>query len=223
MYYRFVQLFFQAFLPSVIHNGVAFECHAQNCLARFDLKTKELRGFVIRDFEAVRVHPETLYASTGVKIDYPSGNGHNVQSLDLIYRRAYYAGIGNVLQRLIRVLDLHYNDKGWEIVRKHLSQCIPKDHPLYNAWLSPESKTPHKPGWIRPMMTGIDKSVSKHLRILIWSLIFRFSISTVQPPILSFMANCLHAHLCGNKKSYNSPASSRPIQMRILLYHCRTR
>ena len=162
-HYRFVWLFFQAFLPTMIHNGIAFECHLQNCLARFDLKTKELRGFVIRDLEALRIHPETLYASTGVKLDCPPGSGHNVFGLDHIYRSAYYIGIDNHLQRLIRVLDLHYNDQGWEIVRKHLSQCIPNDHPLYNLWLSPESKLPHKRGFFRPRITGIDRSVSKHL------------------------------------------------------------
>ena len=136
-------------------------------MARFDLQTKELRGFVIRDLEAVRVHPETLYASTGVKLDCPAGNGQNVSHIDHLYRRAYYVGIYNHLQRLIRVLDLHYNDQGWEIVRKHLSQSIPRDHRLYNAWLSPESKMPHKQGWIRPKVTGKDRSVSKQPRILI--------------------------------------------------------
>jgi hypothetical protein len=49
LHHRFVRLFFKAFLPSVTHSGVAFECHAQICLTRFDLKTKELLGFVIRD------------------------------------------------------------------------------------------------------------------------------------------------------------------------------
>ena len=157
----------------MIHNGIAFECHLQNCLARFDLKTKELRGFVIRNLEGVRIHPETLHASTGVKLDCPARGGHNVSDLDHIYRRAYYAGIDNHLQQLIHVLDLHYNDQGWEIVRKHLSQSIPKDDSLYNAWLSPESKMPHKQGFFRSRITRIDRSVSKHLRILIHQMLAR--------------------------------------------------
>ena len=167
LYDRFVRLFLEAFLPPIIHNGVAFEFHAQNTLARFDLKTKELRGFIIRDLEAVRIHPETLYASTGVKLDCPAGNRQNVSELDRLYTRAYYVGIHNHLQRLIRVLDLHYNDQGWEIVRKHLSQSIPKDHRLYNAWLSPERRMPYTKACIRSRVTGINGSVSKHLRILI--------------------------------------------------------
>ena len=96
----------------MIHNGIAFECHPQNCLARFDLKTKELRGVVIRNLEGVRIHPETLHASTGVKLDCPARGRHDVSDLDHIYRRAYYAGIDNHLQQLIHVLDLHYNDQG---------------------------------------------------------------------------------------------------------------
>ena len=136
-------------------------------MARFDLKTKELRGFVLRDLEAVSIHPETLYTTTGVKLDCPGGNRQNVPDLDRLYTKAYYLAIINHLQRLIRVLDLHFNDQGWEIVRKHLSQSIPKDHPLYNAWLSPERKISHTAGFFRPRVTGIDKSVSKHLRILI--------------------------------------------------------
>ena len=172
MHHRFVRLFFQAFLPSMIHNGVGFECHPQNCLARFDLKTKELRGFVIRDLETICIHPETLYTSTGVKLDCPAGNRQNVSDLDDLYTRVYYFGIHNHLQRLIRVLGLHYNDQGWEIVRKHLSQSIPKDHRLYNAWLSPERRMPHTIGFFRLRLTGMNRFVSKHLRILIWSLIF---------------------------------------------------
>ena len=189
MHYRFVCLFFQAFLPPLVHNGVAFECHPQNCLARFDLNTKELRGFIIRDLSGIRFHPETLYASTGVKLDCPVGNRQAVPDLDLIYKRAYYAAIHNLLQRLIRVLDLHYNDQGWEIVRKYLSQSIPKDHPLYKAWLSPERKIPTGGGCIRPRTRRIDSPVSKLLRILVWSLIFVFSFSIIQPPILSSTAH----------------------------------
>jgi siderophore synthetase component len=69
-----VKLFFEAFLPPVLHNGVAFECHPQNCVARFDLKTKELKGFIIRDFGGLRVHRESLRASTGVELDFLEGH-----------------------------------------------------------------------------------------------------------------------------------------------------
>lgn len=66
---RYIELALKAFLPPALVNGVAFEAHGQNTLARFDRKTGELKGFVIRDFGGVKVHNETLKRSAGVEID----------------------------------------------------------------------------------------------------------------------------------------------------------
>ncbi len=140
MHCRFVQLFFRAFLPSIIHNGVAFEFHPQNCLARFDLKT---------------------YASTGVELDCLPGHSIAVPNLDDVYTRAYHAAVHNLLQQLIRVLDLHYNGQGWEIVRQHLMQAIPKEHGLYDAWLSPERKMVPSKCFLRMRMAKMYRFVSK--------------------------------------------------------------
>jgi siderophore synthetase component len=53
-----VRLFFAAFLPPILEDGVAFEAHPQNTIARFSLAAPhELRGFVIRDFGGLHVHP----------------------------------------------------------------------------------------------------------------------------------------------------------------------
>lgn len=65
----YIHLALEAFLPPCIHNGVAFEAHGQNTLARFDIKTKKLLGFVIRDFGGIKVHQETLRQSCGAEID----------------------------------------------------------------------------------------------------------------------------------------------------------
>ncbi|KAK7032832.1 IucC family-domain-containing protein [Favolaschia claudopus] len=138
---KFVKLFFEAFLPSVIHNGVAFEAHPQNCVARFDIKTKKLLGFIIRDFGGLRVHRESLRASTGVELDFVEGHSIIAPDTDDVYARMYHTVMHNHLQQLIRVLGFHYNGKGWAIVRKHLRALIPEDHALYNAWLGPDVKT----------------------------------------------------------------------------------
>ncbi|KAJ6630971.1 IucC family-domain-containing protein [Mycena sp. CBHHK59/15] len=138
---KFVKLFFEAFLPPVLHNGVAFECHPQNCVARFDLKTQELLGFIIRDFGGLRVHRESLRASTGVELDFLDGHSIIADDPDDVYARMYHTVIHNHLQQLIRVLGLHYSGAGWSIVRKHLMTTIPREHALYDAWLSPEKKT----------------------------------------------------------------------------------
>ncbi|KAJ7086117.1 IucC family-domain-containing protein [Mycena belliarum] len=138
---KFVKLFFEAFLPPVLHNGVAFECHPQNCVARFDLKTKELLGFIIRDFGGLRVHRESLRASTGVELDFLEGHSIIAKDTDDVYERMYHTMMHNHLQQLIRVLELHYSGKGWALVRRHLRAIIPREHALYDAWLAPEKKT----------------------------------------------------------------------------------
>lgn len=66
---RYVDFALRAFLPPCLENGVAFEAHGQNTLARFDRKTGVLKGFVIRDFGGVKVHNETLKRSAGCEID----------------------------------------------------------------------------------------------------------------------------------------------------------
>ncbi|KAF5327365.1 hypothetical protein D9619_004465 [Psilocybe cf. subviscida] len=138
---KFASVFLKAFLPPMLHNGVAFECHPQNCVARFDLHTKELKGFIIRDFGGLRVHPETLKQTTGVEIDFLAGHSIIADTLDDVYTRMYHTIIHNHFQQLIRVLDLHYNGIGWETVRNQLHLNIPREHPLYDVWMSPERTT----------------------------------------------------------------------------------
>ncbi|EAU85373.2 hypothetical protein CC1G_07067 [Coprinopsis cinerea okayama7 len=152
---KFLDIFFRAFLPSVLHNGVAFECHPQNCVARFDARTKELKGFIIRDFGGIRVHPPTLKATTGVDIDFVEGHSIIAPDLDDVYTRMYHTVFHNHLQQLIRVLDLHYNGRGWELVRTHLKANIPADHPLYTAWLSPERVTLPGKCFMRMRLSGM--------------------------------------------------------------------
>ncbi|KAJ3997600.1 IucC family-domain-containing protein [Lentinula boryana] len=152
---EFVNIFFKAFLPSVLHNGVAFEAHPQNCLARFSLSTKQILGFVIRDFGGIRVHPPTLLATTGVELDAVSGHSIIAPDLDDVYARMYHTVIHNHLQQLIRVLGLHYNGKGWEVVRRNLVEIIPRDHALYQAWLAPERKTFPGKCFMRMRMQGM--------------------------------------------------------------------
>jgi len=130
-------MLFDAFLPCMLRNGVAFECHPQNCIARFDLATKELLGFIIRDMEGIRFHRETLKSSTGVDLDvHPD---HLLGNLDDIYARMYHCMVHNHLQQLIRVLGLHYDGSGWKVLRQHLEDVIPREHALYAAWLSSEA------------------------------------------------------------------------------------
>lgn len=151
-------------MPSVIANGVAFEAHPQNTLARFDIRTKELKGFVIRDFGGLRVHKQSVLESTPLEsLDGIIVPGHSIiaDTLEDVYTRLYHTLIHNHLQQLIRVLGLHYNGIGWEIVRRHLEKQIPAEHELRKLWLNP--KTEALPGkcFMRMRFQGMYRTVSQ--------------------------------------------------------------
>jgi hypothetical protein len=160
-YTSFVRIFFAAFLPPMLQDGVAFEAHPQNTVARFSLAPPhELRGFVIRDFGGLRVHPPTLLASTGVALDVVSGHSIVAETLDDVYTRMYHTMIHNHLQQLVRVLGVHYNGKGWEVIRVRLREAIPRGHALENAWLGEEAKTIAGKCFMRMRMVGAYRHVS---------------------------------------------------------------
>lgn len=140
---RYVDLALRAFLPPCLENGVAFEAHGQNTLARFDRKTGELKGFVIRDFGGVKVHNETLKQSTGEELDILPDSCVEAHTLDEVSKLLYHTLFHCQFQRLIRVLDLHYNGVGWEIVRNKISELIPKDHIMWPMFMGHE-KVPGK-------------------------------------------------------------------------------
>jgi len=139
----FVRIFFAAFLPPMLQDGVAFEAHPQNTVARFSLQAPhEIRGFVIRDFGGLRVHPPTLLASTGVPLDVHRGHSIVAETLENVYVRMYHTVFHNHFQQLVRVLGLHYNGKGWQMIRERLREVIPRGHALERTWLSEsEAKT----------------------------------------------------------------------------------
>lgn len=120
---------------------MAFEAHAQNVLARFNLATGELRGFVIRDLGGLRIHPPTLRESTGVDFQFLPGHCVATKTLEEIFPKFYHTFVHNHMQRLIRLLGLHYSGRGWEILRNHMEAVIPRHHPVWNVWMNPSSRT----------------------------------------------------------------------------------
>ncbi|KAK0235809.1 IucC family-domain-containing protein [Armillaria nabsnona] len=138
---RYIRLACEALLPPLIYNGVAFEAHAQNVLARFDIESGNLLGFVVRDLGGLRIHPATLAKSTGVDFDFLPGHCVVTSTTEEAYPKFYHTLIHNHLQRLIRLLGMHYNGCGWEILRRHLNSIIPADHELRKVWLDPGSDT----------------------------------------------------------------------------------
>ncbi|KAH9987280.1 IucC family-domain-containing protein [Russula compacta] len=151
----FVRVFLAAFLPPMLQDGIAFEVHPQNTIARFSLTAPyELRGFIIRDFGGLRVHPPTLLASTGVALDVSPGHSIVAETLDDVYTRMYHNMIHNHFQQLVRVLGLHYNGKGWQVIRPRLREAIPCGHILEQAWLSGEVKSLPGKCYMRTRLVG---------------------------------------------------------------------
>ncbi|KAJ7056636.1 IucC family-domain-containing protein [Mycena amicta] len=132
---NYLRLVCDAFIPPTLYDGVVFEAHAQNCQLRFNATTGELLGFVVRDLGGLRIHPETMNASLGTNFEFLPGHCVVTGSLEETYPKFYHTLVHNHLQRLIRLLGLHYNGVGWEMLRKHLRRVIPQDHGLWKAWM----------------------------------------------------------------------------------------
>ncbi|RDB25517.1 hypothetical protein Hypma_006471 [Hypsizygus marmoreus] len=136
----YIQLACEALLPPLISNGVAFEAHAQNVLVRFDAATGEPLGFVIRDLGGLRIHPETLRQSTGVDFQFLPGHCVVTATLEETYPKFYHTFVHNHMQRLIRILGMHCDGRGWEMLREHMDAVIPAGHELRNIWLNPDCR-----------------------------------------------------------------------------------
>lgn len=133
----------QAFVPPLINNGVAFEAHGQNTMVRFNRKTGELKGFVIRDFGGIKAHNETLKRTCGVELDVLPDSTVVAETMEECYKLLYHTLFHSQFHRLIRVLDLHHNGRGWELVRKRFKEAVPEDNPMYTYFME-QQKVPGK-------------------------------------------------------------------------------
>ena len=86
LHHRFVRLFFKAFLPAITHSGVAFACHAQV----LSFQNERIAWFRHTGLGAVRVHRETLCASTGVELVCLPWCSIVVPDLDDVYTTSYH-------------------------------------------------------------------------------------------------------------------------------------
>ncbi|KAJ7164011.1 IucC family-domain-containing protein [Mycena crocata] len=135
----YLRLACEALIPPTLHNGVVFEAHAQNCLLRFDIATGKPLGFVVRDLGGLRIHPPTMNASLGTNFEFLPGHCVVTSTLEETYPKFYHTLIHNHLQRMIRLLGLHSNGVGWEMLRGHLRNVIPQDHGLWKSWMETDT------------------------------------------------------------------------------------
>lgn len=80
------------------------------------------------------------------------------------------------------MLDLHYSGEGWEIVRKYLTQYVPKDHVMWPMFME-SSKVPGK-CLVRMKIDELyrDVSVDVHLCVYVVFIFICHSIFTALFP-----------------------------------------
>ena len=142
---RYTRILLAALIPLLIINGLAFEAHPQNTLVRISTSpgTKpRVLGFVMRDLGGIRVHPPTLLSSTNTPhhaFQYLPNHCIVTKTREAAAARLYNTLVQNHLQRLARVLGLHYSGDAWSVVRAHLEREITRQGEngrwLYNFWM----------------------------------------------------------------------------------------
>ncbi|KAI0058643.1 hypothetical protein BV25DRAFT_1829878 [Artomyces pyxidatus] len=152
---EYTRLLLAAVIPPMVYNGIGFEAHPQNTLLRLSRTSRKLRGFVLRDLGGLRVHPPTLRASTGVPFEFLPGHCVVTASLEEAAKKLYHTLIHNHLQRLARVLGLHYNGTAWEIVRRHMVEQVPRDSWLWPVWMGEGSTSVAGKCLVRMKLQGV--------------------------------------------------------------------
>ncbi|KAJ1959278.1 hypothetical protein GGI12_004417 [Dipsacomyces acuminosporus] len=138
---KYADKLFAAFLPPLLSHGFAFEAHQQNTLVRFDSRTGDPVGFVIRDFGGIMVHEETFRKATGgMTIPMLDGSSTTAADPDELYGLSYHTLIQCQIHRLVRALELHYSGNGWQIVREAFDRAVPGSCALRDAWMRKEVK-----------------------------------------------------------------------------------
>ena len=151
-----------AVIPPLLHNGVAFEAHPQNTLLRIARTSLTPVGFILRDLGGMRIHPQTLCASTGTQFTFLPQHCVATLSREEAANKLYHTLIHNHLQRLARVLRLHHDGSAWKTVRAHLIREIPRDSWLWYAWMDEDSVDKSLPGkcLLRMKLEGVYREVN---------------------------------------------------------------
>ncbi|KAG8688762.1 hypothetical protein FRC11_004822, partial [Ceratobasidium sp. 423] len=121
----YTRLYLKAILPPLLSHGIGLEAHMQNILARFEIGTNTLRGFVYRDMGGLRMHVPTM-SQRGVTIKSASlvpGGVMLTDNLDAVWVGAYHNIVANHLGGALRAMGLTCNG-GWDIVREELTNAL---------------------------------------------------------------------------------------------------
>ncbi|KAH9063923.1 hypothetical protein EDB87DRAFT_1701063 [Lactarius vividus] len=152
---EYARLLIAAVVPSLLHNGVAFEAHPQNTLLRLSRASLTPLGFVLRDLGGLRVHPPTLQTSTGCQFAFLPGHCVVTSTREEAAQKLYHTLVHNHLQRLARVLRLHADGSAWSLVRTHLSREIPRGSWLWSMWMDATVKSLPGKCLVRMKLEGV--------------------------------------------------------------------
>ncbi|KAI7781602.1 hypothetical protein LA080_014500 [Diaporthe eres] len=119
----YVSTLLRLVIPPALESGVALEAHGQNMLVRVNRSTKEVTGFVVRDFGGIKIHMPTLrergYTLYSALPDSFVTTEVREEAWDILHHTLF----NNNINHLIQSLGLHRNG-GWAIVREELNMVI---------------------------------------------------------------------------------------------------
>ncbi|KAI0031193.1 IucC family-domain-containing protein [Vararia minispora EC-137] len=152
---EYTRLLLAGIIPPLLQNGLAFEAHPQNTLVRISRSSGRVLGFVMRDLGGIRVHPPTLRASTGVNFSFLPEHCIVTETREEAAKKLYHTLVFNHVQRLARVLDVHYNGAGWAAFRRNLQAVVPRDSWLWSAWMADGAKSVSGKCLVRMKLAGL--------------------------------------------------------------------
>ncbi|KAF7713573.1 siderophore [Penicillium ucsense] len=120
---KYAALLFSALMPPLVRYGLGFESHLQNVLVRVNVKTKELTGFAIRDFEGTRIHYPTFLRSGYELNELPAGSPHLSDTARKPWNKVHHSIIQDNVGPILHILGLEPHG-GWSIVREELERVL---------------------------------------------------------------------------------------------------
>lgn len=120
---RYIAVLFSLTLPLLVQYGIGIEAHSQNMVARVCLETREIKGFVARDFSGARIHLPTLMKR---RSNLPSALDIKhacLEDIREIWERTHHALLQNHVGYLLCALGLDKRG-GWRVVREELEKVL---------------------------------------------------------------------------------------------------
>lgn len=188
----YARLYLQAVLPPLLSYGICLEAHLQNVLARFDVETGALRGFVYRDMGGLRMHLPTMKArGIGIKsADLVPGAVTLTDDLEAVWINAYHNLVVNHMGGALRGMGLQW-DGGWDILKEELKQVLEanpdpdnKAAELLEFMVRPTMK---RKAFLRMKIAGIYRDVSTASEPVSWLGHLLILSESLRPPSKSFI------------------------------------